>query len=112
MHKNKIKDIKLSGQGKLKIEWAEKHMPVLMQLREMFRQKKPFKDRRIASCLHITKESAALLKTLASGGASVAITACNPLSTQDDVAAALAQEGFYVYGWRGLNNKEYYQNID
>ena len=112
MKKNKIKDIKLAGQGKLKIEWAEKHMPVLMQLKEMFERKKTFKDWRVATCLHITKESAVLLKPLAAGGATVAITACNPLSTQDDIAASLALEGFYVYGWRGLNNNEYYENIE
>lgn len=111
MKNYRIKDISLANEGQLKIDWAEDHMPVLMKIREKLSSEKPFKDWQIGTCLHITKESAVLLKTLASGGANVAICACNPLSTQDDVAAALVQDGFPVYGWRGLNNKEYYENI-
>lgn len=112
MIKNKIKDIKLAEAGKLKIEWAENHMPVLMTIREEFKKKKPFKDWKIATCLHITKESAVLVRTLADGGAVVSLAGCNPLSTQDDVAAALAIDGFFVYGWRGIDNKSYYENIN
>lgn len=112
MIKHRIKDIKLAKQGKLKIDWAESHMPVLMKIRDKFKKEKPFKGLNIITCLHITKESAVLLRTLSAGGAKAAITACNPLSTQDDVAAALADEGFPVYGYRGINNKEYYENIN
>ncbi len=111
MINHKIKDIKQAKEGKLKIAWAENHMPVLMNIQQEFKKTKPFKDWKIATCLHITKESAVLVKTLASGGAMVSLAACNPLSTQDDVAAALANDGYYVYGWRGVNSQEYYQNI-
>lgn len=110
--KSKIKDIKLAPLGELKIEWAENHMPVLMSLRARFIKEKPFKNLKIATCLHITKESAVLVETLAAAGATVVIAACNPLSTQDDVAAALAKHGHLVFGWRGLNNEDYYKNIN
>ena len=110
--KYRIKDIKLAEAGRLKIEWAESHMPVLMTIREEFKRKKPFKDWKIAMCLHITKESAVLIRTIADGGAVVSIAGCNPLSTQDDVAAALADDGYFVYGWRGIDNKSYYENIN
>lgn len=112
MKKAHIKDIALAEEGKRKIEWGEGHMPVVMEIRKMWEKKKPFKGVRIASCLHITKESAVLVRTLAAGGATVSLAACNPLSTQDDVAAALAKDGFAVYGWRGINTKEYYENIN
>lgn len=112
MIKNKIKDIKLAEAGRLKIEWAENHMPVLRAIRKEFKMKKPFKGWKIAMCLHITKESAVLARTLAEGGAKVSLAGCNPLSTQDDVAAALASEGYFVYGWRGIDTKSYYENIN
>lgn len=112
MKNYRVKDISLSKEGKLKIDWAEGHMPVLMKLREEFKKKKPFAGWKIATCLHVTKESAVLIKTLTAGEAETAITACNPLSTQDDVAAALAKDGYRVYGWRGLSNKDYYDNIN
>lgn len=112
MKNYRIKDISLAKSGKLKIDWAKTHMPVLMKLREKFKKEKPFKGWKVASCLHITKESAVLIKTLSAGGAETATTACNPLSTQDDVAAALAADGYRVYGWRGLSNREYYDNIN
>ncbi|MBD3155502.1 MAG: adenosylhomocysteinase [Candidatus Aenigmarchaeota archaeon] len=104
----KVKDIKLAKQGKLKIEWAEDHMPVLMKIREEFKKKKPFKGLNIGCCLHVTKETAVLVKILKAGGAKVGLCQSNPLSTQDDVAAALAEEGIHIYAWRGCNNKEYY----
>jgi adenosylhomocysteinase len=112
MNKSKIKDIKLASSGTLKIEWSEAHMPVLMAIRRRFEKERPFTNWKIACCLHITKETAVLMGTLRSGGATVAVAACNPLSTQDDIAAALVHDGFMVFGWRGLNNKEYYENID
>jgi len=112
MIKHKIKDSKLAKEGKLKLEWAESHMPVLMKIREEFKKTKPFKNWKIATCLHITKESGVLVRTLAAGGAIVSIAGCNPLSTQDDIAAALADDGYYVYGWRGIDNESYYKNIN
>ncbi len=104
----KVKDMSLAEQGKLKIEWAEAHMPVLMMFRKMYRDKKPFKDLRVAAVLHVTKETAVLVKALKDAGADVWLAASNPLSTQDDVAAALVDYGINVFAWRGQSSKEYY----
>ncbi|MEM2653446.1 MAG: adenosylhomocysteinase [Nitrososphaerota archaeon] len=106
-----IKDQSLDSIGDKKIRWAEREMPVLRMIRERFSKEKPLKNIRIGACLHITKETAVLVKTLRDGGAEVYLCASNPLSTQDDVAAALVNEGFHVYGWRGMNQKEYYECI-
>jgi len=106
--KYKVKDISLAEKGKLKIEWAERHMPVLMKIRKEFERTKPFSGLTIAACLHVTKETAVLVKTLKIAGAVVALCGSNPLSTQDDVAAALIKEGINVFAWRGLSNDEYY----
>jgi len=105
---SKVKDAKLAPEGKLKIEWAESRMPVLMGIRERFSAEKPLKGMRIACCLHVTKETAVLMRTLKAGGAQVALCGSNPLSTQDDIAAALAAEGIEVFAWRGVNSEEYY----
>ncbi len=83
-------------------------MPVLMKIRERFSKEKPLRGIRIAACLHVTKETAVLMETLRDGGAEVALCGSNPLSTQDDVAAALAREGVSVFAWRGVSKKEYY----
>jgi len=107
-----VKDIKLADEGVLKIEWAEDHMPVLMSIREEFEKDMPLKGVRVGFALHVTKETAALVRTLRAGGAKVAIAGCNPLSTQDDVAAALAKEGVDVYAWRAETRDEYYSNIN
>lgn len=107
----KVKDINLADQGKLKIEWAENHMPVLMEVRKTFMDEKPLEGIRVGFALHVTKETAVLVKTLRDGGAKVAITGCNPLSTQDDVAAALAKEDTDVFAWREETREEYYENI-
>ncbi len=107
-----VKDIKLADKGSLKIEWAEAHMPVLMEIQREFGRDKPLRDMRVGFALHVTKETAVLVRTLIAGGASVAIAGCNPLSTQDDVAAALAKDGIEVYAWRGETREEYYQNIN
>jgi len=107
-----VKDINLADKGRLKIEWAEAHMPVLMEIRREFERTKPLKNVRIGFALHVTKETGVLVKTLIAGGARVAISGCNPLSTQDDVAAALARDGIRVYAWRGESRDEYYQNIN
>jgi adenosylhomocysteinase len=107
-----VKDKSLAAQGKLNIEWAAAHMPVLTQIRARFTEEKPLKDLTLAACLHVTKETAVLVETLVAGGANVALCGSNPLSTQDDVAAALAAEGVHVYAWRGQSTQEYYQCID
>ncbi|HDD46109.1 MAG TPA: adenosylhomocysteinase [Candidatus Aenigmarchaeota archaeon] len=108
---SKIACIDLAEKGKLKLEWAERHMPVLMQIRKRFKKEKPLSGKKIACCLHVTKETGALVRTLAEGGAKVFVTASNPLSTQDDVAAALVKNGIEVFAWRG-NHEKYYWCID
>lgn len=103
-----VKDIGLAGQGLKNIELAERSMGALMAVQADFSKRKPFKGLRIGMALHITKETAVLVKTLRAGGAEVWITGCNPLSTQDDVAAALAKEGVHVYGYKGESSRDYY----
>jgi adenosylhomocysteinase len=107
-----VKDIKLAEKGKKSIEWAENHMPVLMEIRKRFQEEKPLKDIKIGACLHVTKETAVLIRTLKAGGADITLTASNPLSTQDDVAAALASEGIRVYAIKGETREEYYKFIE
>ncbi len=106
-----VKDINLAKQGKMNIELAESHMRSLMKVKERFEKEKPLRGIRIAMALHVTKETAVLVKTLIAGGAKVAITGCNPLSTQDDVAAALAEEGVKVYSYKGETNDDYYRYL-
>ena len=108
---SEVKDISLAESGRNKIDWAQDHMPVLMKIREEFTKTKPFRDTTVGFALHVTKETAVLVETLIAGGAEVAITGCNPLSTQDDVAAALAEAGVNVYAWRGESQEEYYENM-
>jgi len=105
---HKVKDSSLANQGKLQIAWAESRMPVLMKIKEEFEKTKPFKGLVIGAALHVTKETAVLAKTLKAGGAKVALCASNPLSTQDDVAAALVENGINVFAWNGQNDEEYY----
>ncbi len=107
----KVKDISLAERGRLQIEWAERHMPVLLKIRERFKREKPLEGLKIGASLHVTKETAVLVRTLMIGGAEVWLAPCNPLSTQDDVAATLAEEGVHVYAWRGMSEKEYYNAI-
>ena len=106
-----IKDIALADQGMKNIAWAEQQMGALMKVQQRFAKEKPLKNLRIGIALHPTKETAVLVKTLIAGGADVAICACNPLSTQDDVAAALAKDGVKIFAWKGQNNEEYYANL-
>lgn len=108
----KVKDESLASGGALKIDWARERMPVLAQIKKRFENEKPLKGQRIAACLHVTKETAVLMETLKAGGAEVALCASNPLSTQDDVAAALAKEGISVFAWRGVSNEDYYKNLN
>ena len=107
-----VKDKSLAPQGHLQIEWAAKHMPVLDIIKTRFEKEKPLKGQTLAACLHVTKETAVLIKALIAGGAKIALCGSNPLSTQDDVAAALADSGVHVFAWRGQNTEEYYQCID
>lgn len=107
-----MKDIKLADQGLEKIEWAERRMPVLRKIRERFAKEKPLKGVKIACCLHVTTETANLGRTLKEGGAEVAICASNPLSTQDDVAAAIVKYfGIPTYSIKGENEDQYYSHI-
>ena len=104
----KVKDPSLAPQGSLLIQWACMHMPVLNQIKEWFQEEKPLTDTVVGACLHVTKETGVLIQTLAAGGAEVALCGSNPLSTQDGVAAALAETGASVYAWRGETTEEYY----
>ncbi|MCZ6574441.1 MAG: adenosylhomocysteinase [Planctomycetota bacterium] len=108
----RVKDLGLAEAGRLRIDWAEARMPVLMALRERHSEEQPLKGQRIAGCLHVTKETAVLIRTLVAAGAEVAWSGCNPLSTQDDVAAAMAAEGIPMYAWHGMNVEEFYWAID
>ena len=108
----KVADLKLAEQGRMKIEWAESRMPVLMTLREKARSDQPLRGMRIAGCLHVTKETAVLVRTLRAAGAEVSWSGCNPLSTNDEVAAALAAEGTSIYAWHGLSVDEFYWCIE
>lgn len=107
-----VKDINLSENGRSLVKWAEDHMPVMMEVQEGFKKEKPLKGVQIGCCLHVTKETAVLVKTLLLGGAKVALCGSNPLSTQDPVAAVLAEEGTNVYAWRGQSTDEYYHCIE
>ena len=104
----KVKDQSLAPQGSLSVEWASRHMPVLDQIKRRFMREQPLRDVMIGACLHVTKETAVLMRALTAGGADVALCGSNPLSTQDEVAAALAEEGVSVYAWRGETTEEYY----
>ena len=106
-----VKDIKLAAGGKLRIEWASRQMPVLKLIQARFAKEKPFKGIRISGCLHITSETANLAFALKAGGADLVLCASNPLSTQDDVAAALVKQGFPMFCIKGEDNKTYYRHI-
>ncbi len=106
-----IKDAKLADSGDDRIEWARRHMPVLELIKTRFEEEKPLRGVKITACLHVTVETANLIKTLKAGGAEIALAGSNPLSTQDDVAAALAREGIWVYAFRE-NDDEYYDCLE
>ncbi len=110
--KSKVKNLSLAPQGRLKIEWAESRMPVMMKLREEAKKTLPLKGMRIAGCLHVTKETAVLVRTLRAAGAEVSWSGCNPLSTQDDIAAALAEDEVSIFAWHGMNKEEFYWAIE
>lgn len=107
-----VKDLKLADQGKKRIDWADQSMPVLRKVRERFAKEKPLKGVTMAACLHVTTETANLVRTLKAGGAKVLLCASNPLSTQDDTAAALVKhEGIPTFAVKGEDHKTYYEHL-
>lgn len=108
----RVKDLALAEEGKRRIDWAEAHMPVLVALRKKYSEIKPLKGIRVTGCLHVTKETGVLARTLKAAGAELSWCGCNPLSTQDDVAASLVKhDGVSVFASRGVSTKEYYDDI-
>ena len=97
---NFIKDLKLAVEGQKMIKWAEDNMPVLCKIKNRFKKERPLEGERVSACLHITKETAVLMKVLYLGGADVSLCASNPISTQDAIASALVEDGMRVYGIR------------
>ena len=110
---HEVADLGLAAAGRARIEWAERSMPVLRSIRERFERERPLEGQTIAACLHVTTETANLMRTLAAGGAQVTLAASNPLSTQDDTAAALVSEyGIATFAVRGADHVTYYRHID
>jgi adenosylhomocysteinase len=108
-----IKDASLAHAGRLRMEWADRSMPVVRQIRDRFAKEKPLRGMRIAACLHVTTETGNLMRTLVAGGAEAAVCASNPLSTQDEVAAALVKEyGIPTFAIKGEDNETYYRHVN
>ena len=108
-----IKDLNLASQGRLKIEWAARFMPVLKSIKKQFAKEKPLRGLRLSACLHVTTETANLMETLKAGGAEVSLCASNPLSTQDDAAAAMVKDfGIPVFAIKGEDHKTYYRHLN
>ncbi len=108
-----VTDLGLADEGRLRIEWADRHMPVLRDIRARFEKEQPLAGLRVAACLHVTTETANLARTLAAGGAELALCASNPLSTQDDTAAALVRHhGIDVFARRGVDHAGYYRHLE
>src|ERR1051326_3759199 len=108
-----VKDVALAPEGLNRIEWADREMPVLAAIRDRFESEQPLAGYRISACLHVTSETANLMRTLKAGGADIVLCASNPLSTQDDVAAALVEEyDISVFAIKGEDNDTYYQHIE
>ena len=112
MKEFKVKDTSLAPRGRLQMEWASQHMPVLNQIQKRFKEEKPLEGLTLSACLHVTKETGVLIETFLAGGAKVALCGSNPLSTQDDVAAALADEGVHAFAWREQTTEEYYSCVE
>src|ERR687891_200962 len=107
-----VKDLSLASEGVRRIQWADRQMPVLAAIRERFEREKPLEGYRISACLHVTTETANLMRTLKAGGADAVICASNPLSTQDDVAAALVHHfDIPTFAIKGEDDKTYYDHI-
>ncbi len=109
---SKVKDMSLAKEGIRKIEWVQRHMPVLEHIKKEYEETQPFKGITIGSCLHLEPKTINLGLTLQAGGAEVAMTGCNPLSTHDDAVAGAADLGLNIYGWRYQDDEEYYQTIN
>ena len=109
---SKVKDMSLAKEGIRKIEWVQRHMPVLEHIKKEYEETQPFKGITIGSCLHLEPKTINLGLTLQAGGAEVAMTGCNPLSTNDDAVAGAADLGLNIYGWRDQDDEEYYQTIN
>ena len=107
-----VADISLADAGSRRVEWARSRMPVLRALKEEAVKTKPLEGMKVAGCLHVTKETAVLIESIAAAGAEISWSGCNPLSTQDDVAAWLASEGYSVYAWHGQSTEDFYWCID
>ncbi|MDG2164723.1 MAG: adenosylhomocysteinase, partial [Flavobacteriales bacterium] len=107
-----VADMALAESGALRVDWARARMPVLAALREEGLKTKPLTGMRVAGCLHVTKETAVLIETIAAAGADISWSGCNPLSTQDDVAAWLAAEGYSIHAWHGQSVEDFYWCID
>ena len=108
---SQIKDISLAPSGRDKIAWVASYMPILNSIKQKFEAEQPFRGMKIAMSIHLEAKTAYLAKVLRAGGAEVWVTGCNPLSTQDDVAAALAAEGFEVHARRGVSDEEYRDHL-
>ncbi len=107
-----VADLSLADEGALRVDWARSRMPVLAELRAQAEISKPLAGMRVAGCLHVTKETAVLIETIVAAGAEISWSGCNPLSTQDDVAAWLAREGYSVHAWHGQSVDDFYWCID
>ena len=107
-----VADLSLAEEGSLRVDWARSRMPVLAALKAQAEQDKPLAGMRVAGCLHVTKETAVLIETIRAAGAEISWSGCNPLSTQDDVAAWLAREGYSVHAWHGQSVDDFYWCID
>lgn len=110
IEQSSIKSLELAGRGQEKLSWVQNYMPVLNIVRKRFEQEKPFQDLRIAICLHLEAKTGYLAQVLQAGGAEVTVTASNPLSTQDDVVAALVKSGIRAYAWHGATDEEYHRH--
>ncbi len=112
MKNSMIRDINLADQGQTKLNWVRKHMPILNKLEDEFMANKPFKGYKVAICLHLEAKTGYLAQLIQAGGAEVAVTASNPLSTQDDVVAALVKGGIKAYAWYGATDEEYFNHLN
>lgn len=109
--KSQIRDILLAPQGKAKIEWVKNHMPILNLIKEDFIKNKPFQGKRVVICLHLEAKTGYLAQVIKAGGGDVAVVASNPLSTQDDVVAALVDSGITAFAWHGASQEEYHNHL-
>ena len=107
-----IRDINLAPQGRLKLDWVQAHMPLLNLIRKQFESEKPFKGKKVVICLHLEAKTGYLGKVIQAGGAEVCMVASNPLSTQDDVVAALVQDGIKVFAWYNATDDEYMYHLN